>query len=97
MKFGLKERELDEIKVLYYLFPEIDEIVIFGSRARGDYSRVSDIDIAIKGDVDKIMYKIRDYFEESSIIYTVDVVNYISISNQDFKENIDSEGVIING
>lgn len=97
MKFGLKERELDEIKVLYYLFPEIDEIVIFGSRARGDYSRVSDIDIAIKGDVDKIMYKIRDYFEESSIIYTVDVVNYISISNQDFKENIDSEGIIING
>ncbi len=97
MKFGLKERELDEIKVLYYLFPEIDGIVIFGSRARGDYSRVSDIDIAIKGDVDKIMYKIRDYFEESSIIYTVDVVNYISISNQDFKENIDSEGVIING
>lgn len=84
MKFGLKERELDEI-------------VIFGSRARGDYSRVSDIDIAIKGDVDKIMYKIRDYFEESSIIYTVDVVNYISISNQDFKENIDSEGIIING
>lgn len=96
MKFGLKERELDEIKVLYYLFPEIDEIVIFGSRARGDYSRVSDIDIAIKGDVDKIMYKIRDYFEESSIIYTVDVVNYISISNQDFKENIDNEGIIVN-
>ncbi|MCX3066769.1 nucleotidyltransferase domain-containing protein [Cetobacterium somerae] len=96
MKFGLKERELDEIKVLYYLFPEIDEIVIFGSRARGDYNKVSDIDIAIKGDVDKIMYKIRDYFEESSIIYTVDVVNYISISNQDFKENIDNEGIIVN-
>ena len=96
MKFGLKERELDEIKVLYYLFPEIDEIVIFGSRARGDYNKVSDIDIAIKGDVDKIMYKIRDYFEESSIIYTVDVVNYISISNQNFKENIDNEGIIVN-
>ena len=95
MKFGLKERELDEIKILYYLFPEIDEIIIFGSRARGDYSRVSDIDIAIKGNVDKIMYKIRDYFEESSILYTVDVVNYMSISNQDFKENIDNEGVII--
>ncbi|WP_291941975.1 nucleotidyltransferase domain-containing protein [Cetobacterium sp.] len=96
MKFALKERELDEIKVLYYLFPEIDEIVIFGSRARGDYNKVSDIDIAIKGDVDKIMYKIRDYFEESSIMYTVDVVNYISISNQDFKENIDNEGIIVN-
>ena len=96
MKFGLKERELDEIKILYYLLPEIDEIIIFGSRARGDYSRVSDIDIAIKGSVDKIMYKIRDYFEESSILYTMDVVNYMSISNQDFKEDIDNEGVIIN-
>ena len=95
MKFGLKERELDEIKALYYILPEIDEMTIFGSRARGDYSRVSEIEIAVKGNVDKIMYKIRDYFEESNILYTVDVVNYETISNLEFKENIDREGVVI--
>ena len=29
--------------------PEIEEVIIFGSRARGDYSRASDVDLSIKG------------------------------------------------
>ncbi|MGL5710507.1 MAG: nucleotidyltransferase domain-containing protein, partial [Cetobacterium sp.] len=47
MNLGLKEREIDEIKILHHLFPQINQIIIFGSRARGDYNRTSDIDIAI--------------------------------------------------
>lgn len=96
MNLGLKEREIDEIKVLYYLFPQINQIIIFGSRARGDYNRTSDIDIAITGQIDEIIYKIRDYFEESNLLYTVDVVNYNSITDIEFKKNIDTEGIILN-
>lgn len=96
MNLGLKEREIDEIKVLYYLFPQINQIIIFGSRARGDYNRTSDIDIAITGQIDEIIYKIRDYFEESNLLYTVDVVNYNSIIDLEFKKNIDTEGIILN-
>ncbi|MGL5702776.1 MAG: nucleotidyltransferase domain-containing protein [Cetobacterium sp.] len=61
MNLGLKEREIDEIKILHHLFPQINQIIIFGSRARGDYNRTSDIDIAITGQIDEIIYKIRDY------------------------------------
>ncbi|MGL5725156.1 nucleotidyltransferase family protein [Cetobacterium sp.] len=96
MNLGLKEREIDEIKVLYYLFPQINQIIIFGSRARGNYNRTSDIDIAITGQIDEIIYKIRDYFEESNLLYTVDVVNYNSITDIEFKKNIDTEGIILN-
>lgn len=96
MNLGLKEREIDEIKVLYYLFPQINQIIIFGSRARGNYNRTSDIDIAITGQIDEIIYKIRDYFEESNLLYTVDVVNYNSIIDLEFKKNIDTEGIILN-
>lgn len=96
MNLGLKEREIDEIKILHYLFPQINQIIIFGSRARGDYNRTSDIDIAITGQIDEIIYKIRDYFEESNLLYTVDVVNYNSIIDLEFKKNIDTEGIILN-
>ncbi|WP_294093902.1 nucleotidyltransferase domain-containing protein [uncultured Cetobacterium sp.] len=96
MNLGLKEREIDEIKILHYLFPQINQIIIFGSRARGDYNRTSDIDIAITGQIDEIIYKIRDYFEESNLLYTVDVVNYNSITDMEFKKNIDTEGIILN-
>ena len=96
MRFGLIGREYDEVKALYFLFPNISEIIIFGSRARGDYKRVSDIDIALKGDLEKIdIAKIRDYFEDGTIPYTVDVVEYSKISNDEFKKNIDLEGVVL--
>lgn len=96
VNFGLKDRELDEIKILYYLFPEIDEIIIFGSRARGDYKLTSDIDIALKGKIDNlILCKIRDYFEESRIPYLVDIIYYEKIMNIFFKESIDKDGIII--
>ncbi|MGL5989302.1 MAG: nucleotidyltransferase family protein [Fusobacteriaceae bacterium] len=95
MKFGLNETEIDEIKILYYLFPEIDKIIIFGSRARGDFRKTSDIDIALKGEVSDILYLIKDYFDESSIIYTVDIIDYSKISDSIFKEDIDNEGIEI--
>lgn len=96
MKFGLNEREYDEIKILYFLFPNIKEILIFGSRARGDYKKVSDIDLAIKGELTKLdMANIRNYFDEGKIPYKVDVVEYEKISNEAFKENIDSEGILV--
>ena len=96
VNFGLKDRELDEIKILYYLFPEIDEIIIFGSRARGDYKLTSDIDIALKGKIDNLtLCKIRDYFEESRIPYLVDIIYYEKIMNIFFKESIDKDGIII--
>lgn len=96
INFGLKDRELDEIKILYHLFPEISEIIIFGSRARGDYKLVSDIDVALKGKIDNItLCKIRDYFEESRIPYLVDVVSYENIVNISFKESIDKDGIVV--
>ncbi|MGL6066029.1 MAG: nucleotidyltransferase family protein [Cetobacterium sp.] len=95
MRFGLNDKEIDEIKILYYIFPKIDEIIIFGSRARGDFRIASDIDIALKGDVSDILYLVKDYFDESSIIYTVDVIDYFKITSAIFKEDIDKEGKAI--
>lgn len=96
MKFGLKERYYDEIKILYYLFPNIDEIIIFGSRARGNYRYNSDIDIALKGNLSKIdMANIRNHFEEGKIPYTVDVVEYDKIIDEKFKKEIDTDGKIL--
>lgn len=47
MKFGLSDIYLEQIKSAVSSIPEIDEVVIYGSRARGDYSPTSDIDITL--------------------------------------------------
>ena len=48
--FGLAERDLAYIIAAVSEFPEIQKAVVFGSRAKGNYKKGSDIDIAIFGE-----------------------------------------------
>lgn len=60
MKYGLEEEIQKQIKDIVNQYGQF-KFKLFGSRARGDYKRTSDIDIAIFENVDKEQeYKIRD-------------------------------------
>ncbi len=90
------ERSLD--KILSYIKQNFGdkklEVILFGSRARGDYKYYSDIDLAIKGLEKKDILKIKDFVEESTVPYFVDIVRYEDAPLK-LKENIDKEGVIV--
>ena len=43
MRFGLDDKYLDELTAILRSIPELEEAVIYGSRARGDYRRASDM------------------------------------------------------
>ena len=47
--YGLLERDLQWIEKAIAKYPEIEEAVIFGSRAMGNYKKGSDVDLAVKG------------------------------------------------
>ena len=51
MKFhlGLRKKEIDYLLDVFKQFSEIEEVIIFGSRAKKNYKSGSDIDLAIKG------------------------------------------------
>ncbi len=44
MMFGLEQKDIDLIRDTFKMFPEIEEVIIYGSRASGDYRSGSDID-----------------------------------------------------
>ena len=46
---GLREEVVDALANIFLATREIDEVVVFGSRAKGNFSDGSDIDLAIKG------------------------------------------------
>lgn len=50
MEFGLTEKDLAYIKAVIAEFAEIRQAVIFGSRAKGNFKRGSDVDIAVLGE-----------------------------------------------
>ncbi|HML88596.1 MAG TPA: nucleotidyltransferase domain-containing protein [Methylomusa anaerophila] len=72
-------------------------VYLFGSWARGEQRRGSDIDIAVEyknGVPPAIMVKIRELLEESAAIpYRVDVVDLVK-AGCDFAGRVKREGII---
>jgi len=95
MNNGLKQRDIETINNIFKKHKEIKTVYLFGSRATGNYKTGSDIDFAIMNKVDnEIIYKLLDDFEESSLPYFVDVINYHLIENEYLKNNIDKYGIL---
>jgi predicted nucleotidyltransferase len=94
VKFGLTETELFTVKKILASIPTVERALIFGSRARGDYSSTSDIDLAVAGNLSSAdMAHLRSAFEESSLIYTVDIVHRDHLDSPSLKESILRDGV----
>ncbi|MBB3907728.1 nucleotidyltransferase substrate binding protein (TIGR01987 family) [Anoxybacillus rupiensis] len=95
--YGLKRKTFYQLLHFFQSYADIiEKIILFGSRARGDYKETSDIDIAIKfRKNNEQLYRIQDDLAEVNIIYTVDVIDYDKISNGKLKSYIDQEGKTI--
>lgn len=95
MNHGLLKRDLDEIDTALRSFPEIEEAILFGSRAKGSYKPGSDVDIAIKGTtieqgcVSGLSYMLN---EESSLPYFFDIIHFEQISEKALIEHIERVG-----
>lgn len=91
---GLAQKELEILRDVFKKFPNIQEVILFGSRALGTHKNSSDIDLAIKGDVDiQTLSKLKFILEEdTNLPYFVDVVIYDGIDNDELREHIDKFG-----
>ena len=59
---GIRPEVIEEIRNLAQKY-DIEKVILFGSRARGDFRRTSDIDIAVTGgDFLSLSDNFRNYF-----------------------------------
>ncbi len=93
--FGISDKSYKLLIDTFSKYPQIEEILIFGSRAKGNYKNGSDIDLALKGSecTPDLVLNLTGYInEELPIPYHVDIVDYNTIGNIDLKEHIDRVG-----
>lgn len=97
MQYGLKQQYIDELRAILRDIPGIEEAVLYGSRARGDYGCGSDIDICLKGEqiTPSDVVSLKTALYESRIPYFFDVCVWNNIKNEDFKNNIIRDGKVI--
>ena len=72
---------------------QIQEIILFGSRARGDYNRTSDIDLAVTGgNISGFAVSIE---EETSTLLEYDIVDLDKPVSEELLKSIRDEGKIL--
>ena len=98
MNYGLEKRDIKHIIESFKAFSEIKEAVLFGSRAKGNFKKGSDVDMAIKGEniTHRIVTRLSSILnEEKPLPYYFDIVHYEGIDEPELKEHIDRVGIVL--
>ena len=96
MKYGLKLSVVKNIKEVFSAFPEVEEVILYGSRAKGNFKNGSDIDLTFKGEnlnlnlINKISFCLDDLY----LPYTFDLSIFNHISSPDLIDHIQRVGEI---
>ncbi len=93
---GIKAELLTNIRREFIAFPEIERVVLFGSRAKGNFKPNSDIDLALFGGTGpKNLERLKERLENLPCPYIFDLVDFESIENEELKSHIKRVGISI--
>ncbi|MCF6349426.1 MAG: nucleotidyltransferase domain-containing protein [Flavobacteriaceae bacterium] len=93
--YGLKEKHIKAINSVFSKYPQIEKIILYGSRAKGNYRNGSDIDLALVGnDLDLTsLFKIEIKLDDLLLPYKIDLSILHKIKNKDLVNHIKRVGV----
>lgn len=94
--YGLKPEVVLRIQQVFAQFPAISRVVLYGSRAKGNYRPGSDIDITIHTDTDSpsnVLFDVMGALDDLDLIYRFDVSLFAHLDNPDFIAHIERVGV----
>src|SRR5699024_5807114 len=93
-KFGLKEDQFLKIQNVFEQFPEIESVLLYGSRAKGNFRPGSDIDITLigKGLNLSLLNKLSEQLDDLLLPYMFDISIYQQIKNPNMKAHIKKVG-----
>ncbi|MCC5930629.1 MAG: nucleotidyltransferase domain-containing protein [Cyclobacteriaceae bacterium] len=93
--FGLQQKDIDALKRCFAQYPEIEQVLLYGSRAMGNYRKGSDIDLTIKGNLDhRNLLKLETELDDLLLPYKIDLSLYHKIKNPDLAEYIQRVGLL---
>jgi len=98
MNYGLRDTDLDYMLTLFRREPAIEQVWLYGSRAKGTNRPGADVDLALIGEqitrqTVGWIHSVLD--DESPIPYFFDVIHWNTIANDTLKQEIQRTGQLI--
>lgn len=96
VKFGLKEGTIAEINHIFCQYQNIEKVILYGSRAKGNYKQGSDIDLTLIGEniTYNQLWEIENKIDDLLLPYIIDLSIFNAIDNSHLIEHIQRVGVI---
>ena len=94
---GLSKEVHHRINTVFTHYPQVSEVILYGSRAKGNYHTGSDIDLTLKGNQLnlEILNKICNELDDLLLPYMIDLSIYSQIENEDLLDHITRVGKVI--
>ncbi|MBF0462569.1 MAG: nucleotidyltransferase domain-containing protein [Magnetococcales bacterium] len=93
---GMNPREMALMHTVFRHVPDISEVIVFGSRAKGNYRPHSDVDLALVGVADELLAEaVADALDMLPMPYQFDVKACDAIRYPPLLEHIRRVGVTI--
>lgn len=86
---GLPPHAVAKMRAVFAAYPTVERVILFGSRAKGNYKNGSDIDLALAGPVDSSeLGSIAWALDDLLLPWEIDLLAYDSLSNPELREHI---------
>ncbi|MFK8287681.1 nucleotidyltransferase domain-containing protein [Capnocytophaga canimorsus] len=95
-QFGLEAAVLTSFQNIFEKFENIEKVIVYGSRAKGNFRYNSDIDLSVIGEVSyDDLLKIELLIDELLLPYKVDLSVFNNIDNSELKAHIERVGIVL--
>lgn len=96
MMFGLPEQTRLKMAHVFASHPEIEQVIIYGSRAKGNFRPGSDIDITLSGRglTDSLLSEVATELDDLNTPYMIDISIYEQLQSNDLRQHIKNVGKV---
>jgi predicted nucleotidyltransferase len=94
--YGLKDLHIKKIKSVFEKYSFIEKVIIYGSRAKGNFRNGSDIDLTLIGNSLNLteLNKIENELDDLLLPYQIDLSIFHKIENLDLIAHIKRVGIV---
>jgi uncharacterized protein len=96
MKYGLPDTAIEKINAVFASFPAVEKVVLYGSRAKGNYKPGSDIDLTMYGVAlnTTLSGEIAEKLDELLLPYMIDLSVFADLKHPELEAHIGRVGVV---